>query len=219
LRHPPGPSWWDRVEPWATKWHLAADDSDMQAVAPTGTPLPVVLKTFALLHLKASAAAAPVARLNSPDTDATRLGKAVHRALEWATSQPLDDDSILSRIADAAAQEFNTSAQGVAQLARVILKSPACARFFSGPHLRWHGNEVPVSDAGEALRIDRLVHIDDDEGSTWWVLDYKLQHAPQELEAYRDQLKRYRGAVRRAQPNAKVRCAFVTGAGAVIEIE
>ena len=74
------------------------------------------------------------------------------------------------------------------------------------------------------LRIDRLVLLDEPaavagQSPTWWVLDYKLQHAPQQLEAYRAQLLRYRDAVRRAQPGAPVRCAFLSGAGDVIEIE
>jgi ATP-dependent helicase/nuclease subunit A len=164
----------------------------------------------------------PASKPRSPDTEATRLGKAVHRVLEWATSRPLADDASLTQLAQAAALEFNASASAIAQLARVILNSPECSRFFTGSlfsQLRWHGNEVPVSDEGEALRIDRLVHLEDEDGSTWWVLDYKLHHAPQQLEGYRDQLQRYRAAVRRAQPGATVRCAFVTGAGAVIEID
>jgi ATP-dependent helicase/nuclease subunit A len=92
-------------------------------------------------------------------------------------------------------------------------------RFFRGPALRWAGNEVPVADAGEALRIDRLVRLDEGAGSAWWVLDYKLQHAPQQLPAYREQLLRYRDVVRRLQPADTVRCAFITGQGDVIEME
>ena len=52
----------------------------------------------------------------------------------------------------------------------------------------------------------------------WWVLDYKLQHRPQDLPAYHEQLHRYREAVRRAQPGAAVRCAFISGEGALIEV-
>ena len=53
----------------------------------------------------------------------------------------------------------------------------------------------------------------------WWVLDYKLRHRPQQLAAYGEQMHRYREAVRRAQPGDEVRCAFVTGAGEVVELE
>jgi ATP-dependent helicase/nuclease subunit A len=100
-------------------------------------------------------------------------------------------------------------------LAEVIWRSPSCARFFRGAALRWAGNEVPVGDAGDALRIDRLVRLDE----AWWVLDYKLQHAPQALPAYREQLLRYRDAVRRLQPHDPVRCAFITGHGEVVEVD
>jgi ATP-dependent helicase/nuclease subunit A len=63
------------------------------------------------------------------------------------------------------------------------------------------------------------VALADGDAWVWWVLDYKLRHAPEELDAYRAQLARYRRAVQALQPDAGVRCAFITGAGAVIEIQ
>ena len=99
-----------------------------------------------------------------------------------------------------------------------MLASPACARFFGGPALRWAGNEVPVGEAGEALRIDRLVLLDDGFGPVWWVLDYKLHHAPETLVEYQDQLRRYRAAIEHAEPGATVRCAFITGAGELVVV-
>jgi ATP-dependent helicase/nuclease subunit A len=118
-------------------------------------------------------------------------------------------------LAAAAAREFQVDAAEVARLAGRIWASPGCTRFFRGAALRWAGNEVPVGDAGDPLRIDRLVRLDD----AWWVLDYKLQHEPQALPAYRTQLLRYRDAVRRLQPGDVVRCAFITGQGEVVEVE
>ncbi len=220
-RRASGPSWWDRVAPLAPAWW-----PDGAAVSvPTrrhATPLPATLKILPTLKSRGQAEGRAMrpAEARSADSDATRLGQAVHRVLEWATvtTTPPADDAAVRELADAAAAEFVAPADAVWQLARTILRSPACARFFAGPQLHWGGNEVPVSDAGEALRIDRLVFLDDADGPAWWVLDYKLQHAPQHLDAYRVQLLRYRDAVRRAQPGATVRCAFVTGAGAVVEI-
>ncbi|HZT56934.1 MAG TPA: PD-(D/E)XK nuclease family protein, partial [Burkholderiaceae bacterium] len=171
-----------------------------------------VLRLLARPEAPARARAVP----RSPDTDATRLGKAVHRALEWAAASRAD---ALTDLAHAAAAEFDAPATTVAQLAQTILQSPDCARFFSGPQLRWAGNEVPIAEGGEVLRIDRLVQLVDAAGPAWWVLDYKLQHAPHQLDAYRAQLRRYREAVRRVQPGEAVRCAFLTGAGEVIEID
>ena len=90
---------------------------------------------------------------------------------------------------------------------RAILDHPAGARFFTGPQLAWSGNEVAVSDAGEVLRIDRLVRIEEEGGEpVWWVLDYKLRHAPEALEPYRQQLLRYRDAVARGAAGRR-RCA------------
>ena len=50
------------------------------------------------------------------------------------------------------------------------------------------------------------------------MLDYKLNHTPQALAAYREQLLRYRAAVKRLQPADTVRCAFITGHGELIEV-
>ena len=52
----------------------------------------------------------------------------------------------------------------------------------------------------------------------WWVLDYKLSHAPAELVAYREQMARYVLAVQALQPDDRVRAAFITGAGDVVEL-
>ena len=57
-----------------------------------------------------------------------------------------------------------------------------------------------------------------EEGAdTWWVLDYKLQHRPEELGAYHEQLAAYRAAVAQAQPGARVRSAFIAGDGRLVE--
>jgi ATP-dependent helicase/nuclease subunit A len=51
------------------------------------------------------------------------------------------------------------------------------------------------------------------------VLDYKLQHRPQDLPEYHAQLRSYRAAVRRARPGEAVRAALITGEGAVVEVD
>ena len=50
-------------------------------------------------------------------------------------------------------------------------------------------------------------------------IDPTLSHAPQELEGYREQLLRYREAVRLLQPGQPVRCAFITGSGELVEVD
>ena len=217
----PGTNWWQRIEPHATDWPARAST----VAAPAAADPPLRLSVLPDLARRDAAGALALqdngAGSNPSDaaeSDSTRLGRAVHRLLEWAGASSEIGD--LDLWAGAAAQEFGARPQEAAQVARRILDSPACARFFRGPALRWAGNEVPVADAaGEVLRIDRLVLLDDPlEGAVWWVLDYKLRHAPQALAAYRDQLLGYRTAVQRVEPAAQVRCAFITGTGAVVTV-
>jgi ATP-dependent helicase/nuclease subunit A len=123
--------------------------------------------------------------------------------------------------APAAAAEFGllpAEAALAAQAANAVLVSPAFAPFRSGPGLLWAGDEVPVSEAGEVLRIDRLVARDEAGQRVWWVLDYKLDHAPQQQPDYLAQMARYRQAVAQLQPGELVRSALVSGAGEVIEV-
>jgi ATP-dependent helicase/nuclease subunit A len=152
-----------------------------------------------------------------PQTPATRLGQAVHRTLEWATAAGAAEAG-LDRLAAAAATEFGAPPGEVARIAGAILANPAAARFFHGPGIAWAGNEVALMLDGELQRIDRLVQFDAPAGPVWWVLDYKLQHRPQELPAYHEQLRRYREAVCRAQPGEAVRCALIGGDGSVVEV-
>ena len=204
----PGTSWWQRIESLAPEW------VPEPAAPPAVLSGPMTVTIDRLPRWGGAGEIVSRAAVGSPDTDATRLGKAVHRMLEWHTAAAGD----ATALATAAAAEFGAPPVEVERLGRVILDSPACARFFGGPTLRWAGNEVPFSLAGETLRIDRLVLLDDmvDE-PVWWVLDYKLQHRPQELPAYHEQLARYRAAVQQAQPGARVRSAFIAGDGSVIE--
>jgi ATP-dependent helicase/nuclease subunit A len=204
-----GPSWWEQVGPQATAWTppaVAAGDPGRRHAGTVLKVLPGPLPE-------------PVRRsepLPDADTPATRLGKAVHRVLEWATAGSAGDG--VAALAEGAAAEFGASATEVARIAARILVGPDSARFFGGPALRWAGNEVPLALDGELQRSDRLVRLDEPHGPVWWVLDYKLRHRPQDLPAYQDQMQRYREAVRRAQPGEVVRCAFITGEGAVIEV-
>ncbi len=206
-----GLSWWQRVQACAAPWpheETAAEAAAAVAPRPTVQVLPSLTRTRA-------SAGRPVA----VNAAASNLGQAVHRVLEWAAASDADVDSGLAPFAAAAALEFSAPAEEVAHVATRIWTSPECSRFFRGHAIRWAGNEVSVGDAGEPLRIDRLVMLEDDQRLEWWVLDYKLQHAPEALPAYREQLMRYRDAVRRLQPGDRVRCAFITGQGGLVELD
>ncbi|MDL2336659.1 MAG: UvrD-helicase domain-containing protein [Pseudomonadota bacterium] len=226
-RAPAAASWWQRLEPHAVAWSPGSAGQR----AP-GTPIPD-LRLRVLPVWPAIAAPAIAQADNNPVGDkgdggeASRLGQAVHRVLEWSVrcAPPLNDS--LDKLCAAAAREFGAEVSPVQRVAAAILSSPACQHFFDASRLIWSGNEVSVVDGGEVLRIDRLVHVgaaggkageDEPPVGVWWVLDYKLSHAPQQLDVHRQQLRRYQRAVSRLQPGAIVRCAFITGSGAVIEL-
>jgi ATP-dependent helicase/nuclease subunit A len=213
----PEPTWWDRVSPEALPFELR--DAPFPGAPPSEAAAAIELRTLPSWHRDEPPAAMRSVSEGPPTADeASRLGQAVHRALEWAAARP-EAAADLGGLADAAAREHRVQPTEVRRLARRIWTSPACARFFAGPALGWAGNEVVVAEGGEPLRIDRLVALDEAGARTWWVLDYKLRHAPEALSVYRDQLLRYRRAVAALQPDDRVRCAFVTGEGVVVEID
>jgi ATP-dependent helicase/nuclease subunit A len=222
---PIGASWWSRVAAVASAPSAARSDRSAWR-EPGGGDDGAVLKTLPKRRGRVAAdsiarPAAPVRRPPEPraepstETRAARLGRAVHRALEWVVAS---EGASAEAAALAAAREFGVAAAAVQARVEAIVGHGDGARFYRGAQIRWGGNEVSVSDGGEVLRIDRLVLVDEPAGPVWWVLDYKLNHAPDELATYRAQLLRYRAAIARAQPGDAVRCAFVTGTGRVVEV-
>lgn len=217
------PSWWARMQPVlpAEPWRPAAQGRS----AAQQRLLPVSLPALPRLARPDWPPTAPAARPPSADDAAALLGRAVHRVLEWLTAQPAEQrsDAALAQAATAAAAELGLPASAVASiraLATPVLRSAEAAHLLDPARLAWAGNEVPMAWGGEVLRLDRLVALHTAGGARqWWVLDYKLQHAPQELAAYREQLACYRAAVQAAQPGDEVRAAFITGAGRVVEVE
>lgn len=218
-------SWWQRLEPQAAAW---VPTSDAPGVLPAALPLVrlQVLPAWLPPAVKRVGAAPSPVPAPAPDDPARRLGLAVHRVLEWAVRAWPPVPASIEAGADAAAREFGTDSAQVQRVASAILGSRDCRRFFDPERLAWAGNEVSVTEGGELLRIDRLVQLrptdaeraaDPSADGVWWVLDYKLNPAPEQQEGYRLQLDRYRRAVLRLQPAADVRCAFITAGGAVVE--
>ena len=146
------------------------------------------------------------------------LGQVVHRGLELLTALPVAERNpvAVSRAVHAAAQALQLpTSRWHEAVERVssILAQPGLQPWLDPQALRWWGNEVTLSDAGEILRIDRLVSVDGPGGPEWWVIDYKLGEQPLAMAAYHAQMARYVAAVRRLQPGEAVRGAFVTGSG------
>ena len=195
------PSWWERVQNLGPAFEAAPPPPTAPAAEARA-----VLPTLPRVEAPPRSAVAPAA-----DDRAARLGQAVHRTLEWAAGAA--SDLPLANLAGAAAAEFAADAAAVEAIAQTILDSPACATFFRSGRIRWAGNEVALGEGGQAVRIDRLVQLDD---GAWWVLDYKLNRDPSADPALLEQMRRYRRAVEQAQPGAVVRCAFVTGDGRLV---
>nr|WP_246295024.1 UvrD-helicase domain-containing protein [Schlegelella koreensis] len=212
-RSPDPTSWWARIAPHAVPFAPAAET----AAGEVGEPA-IVLR--ALPHWRGAMNSTPSRPRPLPGTDATRLGEAVHRVLEWAAAPHAPRPPDLRLLARAAADEFGVAAGEVERVASRIWQSPACARFFDPERLRWAGNEVAIADGADVLRIDRLVALAGPPGATtWWVLDYKLQHAPERDAANREQLRRYVAAVRRMQPGDAVLGAFIGGDGELVPLD
>lgn len=192
-------SWWERLQPLTQPWPEA-----WQAAPAAAQPdAPAELPDWRAL---AAPAAAP---LEAAPTSSTlgRTGEAFHRLLQWGRA----DDTAAAQAAAAFELDAAAAAQAQAAAARV-LASPALAALEQGAD--WRADEVPMVWQGQSLRIDRLLK----RGDTWWVLDHKLNHAPQHDPALRAQLATYAAALAALEPGSPIRTAFVTGAGEVVEV-
>ena len=213
-------SWWARLSALGGIAH--ADDemamplSSLQAVelnaAETLFALPELpLLNASALHINHTPPSDH--RVDDVDSPSARIGKAMHRLLEWGDAEDTCEANV-----QAAAREFElspTQAQQAQAMAQRI-RQGAGAWVWSSALIGWQGNEVELMHQGELLRIDRLVQLK--ESGEWWVLDYKTNAAPQTDPSLIVQLNAYRDAVQAIYPQAAVRAAFLTGSGALIEI-
>lgn len=105
-----------------------------------------------------------------------------------------------------------------ARLARNILAGEG-AWAWDAAQVDWQGNEVALLHQGRLLRLDRLVHrcapVAD---AGWWVLDYKMNTAPELQPELLTQLRDYRAAVQAAYPDQAVHVAFLTGDGRQVRV-
>jgi ATP-dependent helicase/nuclease subunit A len=154
--------------------------------------------------------------------EAALLGQVVHKALEWLTAVDTTQRSrarvrqAIQSACVALAAPVTLAVQAEVLVAK-ILDSQALGPWLDPARLAWAGNEVGLIHDGKTLRIDRLVALDSEQGREWWVLDYKLQHRPQDLPAYQAQMRQYVEAVSALQAGDTVRAAFITGEGRLVE--
>jgi ATP-dependent helicase/nuclease subunit A len=207
-----GASWWSRVLP-----HSEALDVS----APPLHETPATHKPIVIAGLPSPPLSREAAPLSSPQpTFAARLGRAVHRVLQWASAGASAPDYAM--LAAAAVVEFDlppSAASATATYARTIRDSPRLQRFFDVKQVAWSADEFDIVHDGALLRLDRLVRFGPEHGTQWWVLDYKLALDAANDAALRQQLRRYRDAVRLLADGAPVHAAFVTGDGSLHELE
>jgi len=206
-------SWWQRLQGRVPPLALSPDRPAVAAA-----PTPPETGFFLLPELPAlpeTMAPKPSAEeREDEDSISARIGKAMHRLLEWGGSTS-------SQHVTAVAREFRLGPAQAAQAAALAQRIQAGdgAWAWRQDALAWQGNEVELVHRGQPLRLDRLVRRKDAgfEGQ-WWVLDYKSAIAPQQQPALVAQLQAYRSAVQLIYPGSTVKAAFLTGQGAVVEL-
>ena len=141
--------------------------------------------------------------------EAARIGQAMHAGLQWHVPQQawttatwqalqaqfaLDDDGM--QRAQTMAQAIVSGEAGWAWDASVIDAAYA---------------EIDVAQAGQVLRIDRVVRRRDT--GAWWVLDFKSHQHPADHAQWRAQVMRYARIWASAHPGDEVHAALVGGDG------
>ena len=206
-------SWWQRLQ--GLLGELPAPVADETAGQRPDAADAGVFYLPELPELPQALVEPPAVESLDEDSLKARIGKAMHRLLEWG-------GALLPEQVAAAAREFRLSpaqaAQSAALAGRILAGEGAWA--WRPEVLAWQGNEVDLVYAGQALRLDRLVQRKDagHEGH-WWVLDYKSATAPQRQPALVAQLQAYRAAVQRIYSGAPVKAAFLTGQGTVVLVD
>jgi ATP-dependent helicase/nuclease subunit A len=218
-------SWWQRLlniaEPVAAPEAVSTNQTErLGVIDELAVPSAAVvllpdlpaLPDWALIDLSAIAALAP-------DTDSARMGKAMHRLLEWDAA--LDQSPSATKALAAISREFSLAPELALKASAMALRirTSQAAWAWDKTQLSWQGNEVELLHAGQTLRLDRLVQRRDAgyEGQ-WWVLDYKSAHQPQNDPAKLAQLQTYRLALQEIYPDAVIKAAFIAGNGALLEI-
>jgi ATP-dependent helicase/nuclease subunit A len=207
-----GASWWQRLQPFS-------DPLEAPQVPPSSTaegqeqamPFPLAV----VPQLKRAVPRDDSVR-GAPDSAESRFGQAVHQLLEhWRDGAGMFPPAQLRRIGRDFTLDDAQVREAAAMARRILLGEGAWA--WQAAAVDWQGNEVDLLHNGELLRLDRLVR----HGATgdWWVFDYKSAARPQQQPELVAQLQRYRQAVRAANPGARVKAAFLTGQGRLVEVE
>ena len=200
-------SWWQRL------YGLAINETVRTA---TTAAEHVESNTFNLPDLPAfvnsiNLAPQPVVAIDSPSA---RVGKAMHRLLEW------QDLSTLA--ASRVAREFGLNAEQAAQAQAMAscIRHGDAAWAWDEAAIYWQGNEVELAHQGNTFRLDRLVQRKDaGHQGHWWVLDYKSASSPQQQAELMTKMQLYKAALGAIYPGQAVKAAFLTAAGSIVVVD
>ncbi len=200
-------SWWQRLHEAATQDSLQAapaikiDAAAGQNNTFTLPELPV------FIGVQASEAVAAAEQ----DSLSARIGKAMHRLLEWGDLS----SGATSQVAKAFALSAEQASQAQVMAGRIRHGDGAWA--WDDAALSWRGNEVELIHEGQTLRLDRLVQRKDaGHNGHWWVLDYKSASNPQRQAELVEKMQSYVAALRCIYPDQTVKAAFLTADGNVL---
>jgi ATP-dependent helicase/nuclease subunit A len=147
------------------------------------------------------------------DSLSARIGKAMHRLLEF--------NDLASPAVSRVAREFGLNAEqstDAQAMARCIRYGDA-AWAWDDSVIQWQGNEVELNHQGHTFRLDRLVQRKDPgHVGDWWVLDYKSATSPQKQADLVSKMKTYTAALQAIYPNQTVKAAFLTADGQVVPV-
>jgi ATP-dependent helicase/nuclease subunit A len=227
--HNPGslPSWYSRLQPLAQAEPAAAPAESALSVHSRSddgvfhlAQLPALARPAVVVEADREALPTPAG--SEANDEPRRFGLALHRLLQWCPT-PLTGFSWSEIHRRAVAAEFGLSperAQAAQAMAEVVVRGEVAWAWDSSRVEQW-SNEVALVHQGASLRLDRLVRtrVQDGEGATWWVLDFKTATHPERQPELLAQMRGYREAVAAAYPGAPVRLGFINAEGRLIEVQ
>ena len=225
-------SWWQRLLPYLPELGVVPAEPPASGASGAVDTDTFELRVLPILPVDAASeasvapnavnftAAAGAQAATPADAPSARIGKAMHRLLEWGAVSGVAAEPN-SVAVQAAAREFALDPVQAAQAVTLAqrIASGAGAWAWHPDVVGWQGDEVDMVYQGRAFRIDRLVQRKDaGHVGHWWVLDYKSAPQPQRQPDLVAKIQVYRAAVQQAYPGSVVRAAFLTGQGEVVEV-
>ena len=201
-------SWWQRlhgladevlVSTPASSAEQAEADTDAFAVAdlPAFTPLEKAMSQL----------------LPEQDSPSARIGKAMHRLLQFNDVSP----SGAGRVA----REFGLNPEQASQAQDMAsrIRGGDAAWAWDEAVVQWQGNEIELTHQGQTFRLDRLVQRKDaGHSGHWWVLDYKSAASPQLQADLVVKMLSYKAALEAIYAAQTVKAAFLTADGKVVMV-